>query len=391
MLDLGGGVIDLDVGERVGAAAIAHKHGVALGEIPSPFSALVDFDETAVGVLSSPGGDTLGDNGASSVFPDMNHLGACIGLLIIFGQGDGVKFADGIVPLENATGVFPGNRRSRFNLCPGDLGIGSAASASLGNEVVDPPLAVFVAWIPVLYCGVFNLGVIKSDQLYDRGMKLVFIAHRGGASLEIADVGVFICDDESSLKLPGVGRVDSEVGRELHGGANPFGDITKGSIAEDGGVQRSVEVVTVRNHRAQVFSHEIGVLAHRLRKRTEDDAKLRKFLLEGRRDGDAVKNSIYRDAREPLLFIEGYSKFVEGLKQLWINFVQALKFFFGLWAGVINNGLEVDLRIAHLGPPGLNHLQPMRIGFQPPLKKPLGLLLDRRYLFDDIFVEARRD
>ena len=222
-------------------------------------------------------------------------------------------------------------------------------------------------------------------------MKLIFIAHRSGAPLEIADVGVFIRDDEGSLKLPCVGRVDSEVGRELHGGSDPFGDITKGTIAEDGGIQCRVEVVAVRNHRAKVFPHEIGVLTYRFRKGTEDNAQLRKFIFEGRRNGDAVKDSIYRDAGEPLLFIEGDSKLLEGLKQLWINLVEALKIFFCLRAGVINDGLEVDLRVAHLGPPRLNHLQPMRIGFQAPLKKPFGLLLDRRYLLDDIFVEAGRN
>ena len=58
-----------------------------------------DADEAAVGVAAVGGGDALGDNLAAGVLADMNHLGAGVGLLAAFGEGDGVELADGVVAL----------------------------------------------------------------------------------------------------------------------------------------------------------------------------------------------------------------------------------------------------------------------------------------------------
>jgi hypothetical protein len=39
----------------------------------------------------------------------MNHLRAGIGLLIIIGQGNGVKLANRVIPFKDNTRIFPGD------------------------------------------------------------------------------------------------------------------------------------------------------------------------------------------------------------------------------------------------------------------------------------------
>src|ERR1039457_6816533 len=53
---------------------------------------------------------------------------------------------------------------------------------------------------------------------------------------------------------------------------------------------------------AEIFLHEVGVLAHGLRERAEDDADRRELLLERRRDRHAVDDGVHRAAREDLYF-----------------------------------------------------------------------------------------
>ena len=47
------------------------------------------------------GRDPFRDNGRFGVFTDVDHLGACIGLLMTTGQGHGVEFADRVVATQN--------------------------------------------------------------------------------------------------------------------------------------------------------------------------------------------------------------------------------------------------------------------------------------------------
>ena len=81
-------------------------------------------------------------------------------------------------------------------------------------------------------------------------MQLVGIAHGRGAAFEIADVAAFVGNDQGALKLTGLRSVNPKVGRKLHGATNSLGNITKRSIAEDRGIERCKEVITVGNHGA---------------------------------------------------------------------------------------------------------------------------------------------
>jgi len=105
----------------------------------------------------------------------------------------------------------------------------SAAKTALGDEIIDAAPALFVTRIPVLDGRVFNLGALERDEFDNRRVELVFIAHRRCASFEIADVRSFLGDDERSLELAGIGRIDSEVSGQFHRTSNAFRDVTKGT------------------------------------------------------------------------------------------------------------------------------------------------------------------
>ena len=120
--------------------------------------------------------------------PDVDHLGAGVGLLAVGGERHRVELADRVVALEDDARVLPGDGRAGLDLGPGDLGVGAGALAALGDEVVDAARALRVARVPVLHGGVLDLGVVEGDQLDHRGVQLVLVAHRGGAALEVAHV-----------------------------------------------------------------------------------------------------------------------------------------------------------------------------------------------------------
>ena len=85
MLHLGSRILDLDVGKRMGAALLANQKRVALGIVAGTGRALQDFHLSTVSILAMAGRDSFRDDGAACVLPNMNHLSAGIGLLIIVG------------------------------------------------------------------------------------------------------------------------------------------------------------------------------------------------------------------------------------------------------------------------------------------------------------------
>ncbi len=91
-------------------------------------------------------------------------------------------------------------------------------------------------------------------------MQLVFVAHGRCATFEITDVAAFVRNDERALKLPGIGGVDAEVGRQLHRAANALGDVDERTITEDGRVQRGKIIVASRHYRTEVLPDELGML-----------------------------------------------------------------------------------------------------------------------------------
>ena len=141
----------------------------------------------------------------------MHHFGPGIGLLTIVCERHRVEFAHGVVALQNDTWIFPGNGRAGLDLSPGNLGAFAFAEAALGHEVINAATSFGIAGIPVLDCGILNLGIVESDQFHYCSVQLVFIAHGGGATFQIADVGTFFGDDQGAFELARVGRVDAEI------------------------------------------------------------------------------------------------------------------------------------------------------------------------------------
>ncbi len=93
MLDLRTGVADFDIGDGVRAAERAEQQRIALGEIAHPFGIGRDADQPAIGVVAVSGADAFRHYGRAAALAIVDHLGAGIGLLVIVGHRDRVKFA----------------------------------------------------------------------------------------------------------------------------------------------------------------------------------------------------------------------------------------------------------------------------------------------------------
>ena len=309
---------------------------------------------------------------------------------MVVGDGDRVELAHRVVALEDTARVLPGDRRAGLDLRPRDLRVHAPAGAALGDEIENAALAVLVAGIPVLDRRVFDLGVVERDELHHRRVELVLIAHGGRAAFQVADVAARIGDDQRAFELPGVLGVYAEVGGQLHGAAHAAGDIDETAVAEDRRIQRGVEVVRIRNHRAQVLAHHFGVRLHGFGKGAKDDPLLGKLLLVGGGHRNAVEDGVHRHPGEHFLLLEGNAELFIGAQQFGVDLVQAIEQFRGLRRRVVVRGLIVDGGVPDPRPPGLRHGEPAAIGLQPPIEQPIGLVLFRRDEADDVLVEAAR-
>ena len=304
MLDDRGAVLRLHHRERVGLALLADQHRVALRMVPAVLRVRQDLHQAAIRVVGLARGNSLRHDRASRVVADVDHLRAGIGLHPVVRQRDGVKLADRIFALEDAARILPRDRRARLDLRPRNLGILSPAMAALRHEVVDAALPVLVARVPVLDRGVLDLSVFQRDQLDDRRVELVLVPHRRRAAFEVGNVRALVRDDQRPLELAGLSRVDPEVGRQLDGTANAFRDVTERTVREDGGVQGGKKIIRVRDDRADIFPHQVRMLAHGFRERAENDAEvLQHFLVRGR-DGHAVEHGIHGHAFQPVSFVQ---------------------------------------------------------------------------------------
>ena len=172
VLHAGRGVPDVDVGVGVGSGRVPDQHGVALGVVAGVGSLRLHLHEAPVAVEGLSRRDALGDDAAAGVLADVDHLGACVSLLLLVGEGDRVELPDGVVSGQDHAGVLPGDRGAGLDLRPRDLGVVALAEAALGHEVVDASDAVLVAGVPVLHRGVLDLCVLCTRELDDRRVKL---------------------------------------------------------------------------------------------------------------------------------------------------------------------------------------------------------------------------
>ena len=157
-------------------------------------------------------------------------------------------------------------------------------------------------------------------------------------------------------------------------------------------LRRRVEVVGVGHHRAQVLLDQLRVLPDRLGERAEDDPDLLQLLLEGGGDAHAVEDRVHGHAREAGALVQGHPELLVGLEELRVDIGQALgPVLLDLGGRVVGDGLEVDLRVADVGPLRLAHGEPVPERLEPPFRQERRLLLLRGDEADDVLVQARRD
>src|SRR3546814_17787750 len=81
-------------------ALVADQQAVALGVVARTLGLLRNPHQAAIGVVGAPGADALGDDGRAGVAPEMDHLGAGVGLLGVVGDRHSVALAHRVVALE---------------------------------------------------------------------------------------------------------------------------------------------------------------------------------------------------------------------------------------------------------------------------------------------------
>ena len=234
-------------------------------------------------------------------------------------------------------------------------------------------------------------GVALDDDLHHGGVQLVLVAPRGGTPFQITHVGPFVGDDERAFELSRTLGVDAEVGRQLHRTAHPFGNVAERSVGEDRRVERRIVVVGAGHHAAQVFLDEIGIVADRLRDRTEDDSLLGERLLESGLDRHGVHDGIDGHARQLHLLLQRDAQLVERAFEFGVDLVHGAQFGTHPGRSVIDDVLEIDLRNTEVRPRRRLHLEPVAVGPQARLGHPLRFALLGRDQAHDLLAQAARN
>src|SRR5262249_5217013 len=166
------------------------------------------------------------------ILAKVDHLGAAVDLLVAVGDGNGIERAARAIPAQDTTRVLPGNGGAGLHLRPRDPRIVTAAVAPLGDEVIDPALAVLVAGIPILHRGILNLSVVERDQLDYGRVQLVLVAPRRRAAFAVAHIGALVGNDERAFELARLFLVDPEVGGEFHGATHAFRHVDERAVGK---------------------------------------------------------------------------------------------------------------------------------------------------------------
>ena len=223
---------------------------------------------------------------------------------MMVGQRHRVEFAHSLVSLQYGRRIFPGYRRTGFDLSPAQFGTVSAAESALGDEVIYAATALGIAGIPVLHRGILHFGPFFDDYLHHGGMQLVFVAHRRRATLQIGYVGIVVGNDQRALELSSAAGVDAEIGAQLHRTPHALGYIDERSVGEHRRIQRRIIIVTVGHDSAEIFAYQLRIVLDRLGEGAEDHAEFRQMLAVGRLDADGVHHGVDCHAGKSFLFLQ---------------------------------------------------------------------------------------
>jgi hypothetical protein len=103
--------------------------------------------------------------------------------------------------------------------------------------------------------------MVQRHEFDDGCVQLVLVALGRGTAFEVTHIGALLGNDQRALELARLARIDAEIGRELHRAAHALGHVDEGAVGEHRRVQRGKEIVGHRNDRAEIFLHQIGIVA----------------------------------------------------------------------------------------------------------------------------------
>ena len=212
------------------------------------------------------------------------------------------------------------------------------------------------------------------------------LVDRRGAALDVVHVGALVGDDQRPLELAHVLGVDPEVGLQRDLDVHARRHVDERAARPHRGVQRGELVVAGRDDRAEVLAEELRVLAQAGVGVQEDDALLLQVLADLVVDdlglvlgGDA--------GDEALLLGLGDAEPVVGVLDVVGQLVPGRRLLLGR-AHEVLDVVEVDA--GEVGAPGRHRLlaeQPQAL--EAGLEHPLGLVLERRDVADDVLARAR--
>ncbi len=314
-----------------------------------------------------PRRNSFGNNPATGIVPDMNHLGTGIRLLIIIGNGNRIKFTDRTVSFQNSTGIFPGNRRSRFNLGPNQFRIFSATQSPFGDKIIYPPFPLLISGIPILYGTVFHFGIFLYDNLHNSGMQLVLIPLRSGTPFQITDISIILSHNQRSFKLSRIPGIDPEISGQFHRTTHSLRNIHKRTVAENSRIQGRKIIIPVRHHSTQIFPDKIRMMLYSLRKRTKNNPPFRQRILKSRFHRHTVHHGIHSHSRQSHLLIQGNPQLIKRRFQFRVHIIPVLLLLL-FRRRIIYNILIIDFRNIQLCPMRHLHCLPMAISLQTKIQ-----------------------
>lgn len=115
---LDGGLIGKYLDVRVGVCpcCVSYQHRVTLREVARAGRRWLDLNLPTIDVARLAGGDSLADYPRAAILSDMKHLSACVCLLVVVGERNGIELANSIVAFQNDGRVLPGDGRASLNL-----------------------------------------------------------------------------------------------------------------------------------------------------------------------------------------------------------------------------------------------------------------------------------
>ena len=220
-------------------------------------------------------------------------------------------------------------------------------------------------------------------------MQLILVAHGGCASFKIRHIAAIVTDNQRTLKLSHIDSIDAEVSGQLHRTAHTFWNIDKRTVAEDGGIQCRIEIVTVRHDGTEILAYQVRILLHRLGERAEQDTQFSEFLAESGTHRDGIHHGIDRNTTQRCTLLKRDAELVKSLLQLGVN----LRLLLCLAAriGIIRYLLVIYLREADVAPRRLLQGFPIAESLQAQVKQPPGFFLARGNHAHNILVEPFLD